>query len=102
MISHSGKMKKSQLKWGLGGRWEGTKLLETTHCFSCNVGLHRGDDPDTETRDSTGILPAEKTLQSKERLHMDCLTEEASSNATTTDGYFLLRTSHLAKLVKMT
>lgn len=27
-ISHSGKMK-SQLKWGLDGRWEGAKLLET-------------------------------------------------------------------------
>lgn len=77
-------------------------VMKGSPCFSGNVGLDRGDDPDTEARDSTGILPAEKTLQSKGWLGTDCLPEGASSNATTTDGYSRLRTSHLTTLVKMT
>lgn len=36
--------------------------LNVSHCFSCNLVLHRGDNPNTETRDNTGTLPLDKNV----------------------------------------
>lgn len=40
--------------------------LNVCHCFSCNLVLHRGDNPNTETGDSTGTLPLDKSFKMKE------------------------------------
>lgn len=40
--------------------------LNVFYCFSCNLVLHRGDNPNTETGDSTGTLPLDKSFKMKE------------------------------------
>lgn len=36
--------------------------LDVSHCFGCHLVLHRGDNPNTETGDSTGTLPLDENV----------------------------------------
>lgn len=45
--------------------------LNVSHCFSCNLVLHGGDNPNTETGDNTGTLPLEKRSNEMKELGLD-------------------------------